>query len=415
MFFKRLLLALSLALCLAPVSAFADGFAVVEWSAGGVGMGEAYMFADHDPALLAYNPAGITRLKGSYVGGGMTYINPRGRVDFSGGIGNGETWSNREAPGFVPNLFFTRQASETVTWGIGFFTRFGNSSEYDESFPGRFNNYKAKITSLSAAPTVAWQVTPKLSLSLGAEIMYMALDAREKIGVPSLAELDFHLDGDGFGYGWNVGLNYDFNEKTSFAAVYRSRIDMELKGDAKTTIQTVSGLGEVTLPDSLTVGLGHKLNDRTRVEIGATHTWWSTYDRLTIDFTPSIHVPLGPGISIPQQSTRKDWENSWRFQAGVEHRMDDRWTIMFGYAYDNTPIPDDTIDFMVPTGDRQTVSVGFKHHRKNAVWTFAYGFMWIDDRVIPGVENGANSYFGSASVRDSTAHIISIGYTVKLN
>ena len=256
MFFKRLFLALSLALCLAPVSAFADGFAVVEWSAGGVGMGEAYMFADHDPALLAYNPAGITRLKGSYVGGGMTYINPRGRVDFSGGIGNGETWSNREAPGFVPNLFFTKQASETVTWGIGFFTRFGNSSEYDESFPGRFNNYKAKITSLSAAPTVAWQVTPKLSLSLGAEIMYMALDAREKIGVPSLAELDFHLDGDGFGYGWNVGLNYDFNEKTSFAAVYRSRIDMELKGDAKTTIQTVSGLGEVTLPDSLTVGLG---------------------------------------------------------------------------------------------------------------------------------------------------------------
>ena len=95
--------------------------------------------------------------------------------------------------------------------------------------------------------------------------------------------------------------------------------------------------------------------------------------------------------------------------------MDDRWTIMFGYAYDNTPIPDDTIDFMVPTGDRQTVSIGFKHHRKNAVWTFAYGFMWIDDRVIPGVENGANSYFGSASVRDSTAHIISIGYTVKLN
>lgn len=404
---KRLFFLLILSVCVAPSAALADGFAVYEWSAGGVAMGEAYMFAEEDPSILAYNPAGMTKLKGSFIAGSISYINPRGRADFSGGIGNGETWSNTEAPGYVPSLFYTRQANDRLAWGIGFYTRFGNSSEFSPEFPGRFDSYKAKILSTSAVPTLAWRATPKLSLSAGAEIMYMSLNSRKKLKLPSTQELDFELDGDGFGYGLNVGLNYDFDEKTSFALIYRSRIDMELDGDAKISSpgQSTTGGGEVTLPDSLTIGLGHKFNHRTRMEIGATHTWWSTYDRLLIEF----------GSGLPSSNTRKDWENVWRYQIGVEHRMDERWTIMFGYAYDNAPMPDDTMDFMVPTGDRQTASIGFKYHNKNATLAFAYGYMWIKDRVVPGYVVWNNDhYFGSAHARDNDAHILSLSYTMKL-
>lgn len=395
-----------------PTAAMADGFAVLEWSAGGVAMGEAYMFAEDDASVLAYNPAGITKLKGRMISGGVSYINPRGRADFFGGAGDGETWSNSESPAYVPNFYYTSQANDRLTWGIGLYTRFGNASEFDPNFPGRFNSYKAQITSVSAVPTLAWQATPKLSLAAGVEIMYMKLDARKKLSISDASpspEFDFQLDGDGFGYGWNFGLNYDFDEKTSFAMVYRSRVEMELKGDAIVSIPGMStgGGGEVTLPDSLTVGLGHKFNDRTRVEVGATHTWWSTYDRLTIDFDTPIGTSSG-------QSTRKDWENVWRYQIGVEHKMDERWTIMFGYAYDNAPMPDDTMDFMVPTGDRQTASIGFKYHNKNATWTFGYGYMWIKDRIIPGMEDGKNFWFDSASARDNDAHILSLSYTLKL-
>lgn len=412
---KRLVFFLVFLLCAAPTAAMADGFAVYEWSAGGVAMGEAYMFAEDDPSILAYNPAGMTKLKGAYAAGGISYINPRGRADFRGGaIGNGETWSNTEAPGYVPNLFYTQQANDRLTWGLGLYTRFGNSSEFSPEFPGRFSSYRAKITSVSATPTLAWQAAPRLSLSVGAEIMYMALNARKKLGAPpSVApnsEFDFELDGDGFGYGWNVGLNYDFNEKTSLALVYRSRVDMELDGDAKVsaTGQSTGGGGEVTLPDSLTIGLGHKFNDRTRMEVGATHTWWSTYDRLLIEFDKPI-------FGHTDSNTRKDWKNSWRYQVGVEHRMDERWTIMFGYAYDNAPMPDHTMDFMVPTGDRQTASIGFKYHGKNATWAFAYGYMWIKDRNMPGYVDWNNEYFfGSAKARDNDAHILSLSYTVKL-
>lgn len=397
-------------LCAIPTAALADGFAVYEWSAGGVAMGEAYMFAEDDPSLLAYNPARITKLKGRLVSGGLSYINPRGRADFSGGIGNGETWSNAEAPGYVPNLYYTHQVNDRFTAGIGFYTRFGNSSEFDPLFPGRFNSYKADLSSLSAVPTIAWQATPKLSFALGAEIMYMSLDSKKKIRPQGVSEHDFELDGNGFGYGWNVGLNYDFDERNSFAMVYRSRVNMELDGDVNVTIPGASttGGGEVTLPDSLTLGFGHKFNDRTRIEIGATHTWWSTYDSLNIYFD----TPILPGVS--GQNMRKDWNNVWRYQVGVEHKMGDRWAIMFGYAYDNAPMPDDTMDFMVPTGDRQTASVGFKYHNKNATLSFAYGYMWIKDRILPGSIDSHDAWFGSANARDNDAHILSVSYTLKL-
>lgn len=406
---KRLVFLLLLSVFIVPASALADGFAVYEWSAGGVAMGEAYMFAEEDPSTLAYNPARLARLKGTYVAGGLSYINPRGRADFFGGIGSGQTWSNTEAPGYVPNMFYTNQINDKLTWGLGFYTRFGNSSQFSPDFPGRFNSYKAKITSVSAVPTLAWQATPKLSLAVGAEVMYMKLDAQKKIGGPG-QEFDFELNGDGFGYGWNVGLNYDFDEKTSFALVYRSRVDMELNGDAKVAYPGMStgGGGEVTLPDSLTIGLGHKFNDRTRIEIGATHTWWSTYDKLLIEFDSPI-------FGHSSSNTRKDWENVWRYQIGVEHKMDERWTIMFGYAYDNAPMPDETMDYMVPTGDRQTASIGFKYHNKNATLAFAYGYMWIKDRYTRDyVDWGNNYYFGTGTARDNDAHILSLSYTLKL-
>ena len=59
-------------------------------------------------------------------------------------------------------------------------------------------------------------------------------------------------------------------------------------------------------------------------------------------------------------SDPKNWEDVWRYQVGIEHKLNDTWSIMGGYAYDNSPMPDETMDFAVPTGDRQTISIGFK-------------------------------------------------------
>ena len=404
---------LLLAIFAAPKKASADGFAIYEWSAAGAAMGEAYMFAEDDPSVLAYNPAGITRLSGKWISGGLSYINPRGLVDFNGAWHGGETWSNTESPGYVTNLYYVQQQNDRLWWGIGIFSRFGNSTEYEPTFPGRYNSYLAKIEGLTIQPTIAYKVTPKLSVSAGADINYIKLDMKRKVssGI-SGADLDFELSGDSIALGWLIALNYDFTDKTSFAAVYRSKITQNMDADAYLNYPEILGgtklstgaHGTVTLPDSITLGLGHKFNDRTRVEVGAVYTKWSTYDKLDIIFDKYL----------PETVDIKDWKNVWRYHIGIEHKINDHWSILGGYAYDNSPMPDEYMDFQVPTGDRQTASIGFKYRNNNSEITFAYGYMWIKDRVIPGSKYSPypSDY---ADVYNNDAHILGIGYTIHLN
>ena len=394
------------ALILVPNAAFADGFAIYEWSAGGVAMGEAYMFAEDDPSLLGYNPAGITKLQGSWFSGGISYINPRGRVDFHGGSADGQTWSNDEAPGYVPNLFYVKQQNEKLWWGIGVFSRFGNSTQYDPAWPGRYNSYLAKITGITVQPTVAYKVTDKLSIAAGLDINYIRLEMNKMVPV---REWDVKLDGHNIALGWNLGFNYDFTDNTSFAAVYRSTIKQDMDADVDINmggiVTPTKAHGAVTLPDSLTFGFGHRFNENTRAEIGATYTKWSTYDKLEMTYDNYL----------PKSTEIKDWKDVWRYQVGIEHKLNDTWSIMGGYAYDNSPMPDETMDFAVPTGDRQTISIGFKKRSGNSELAFAWGYMWIKDRVIPASKKDlAGRTFTSADARDNTAHILSLSYTVHL-
>lgn len=378
-------------------------------------MGEAYMFAEDDPSLLAYNPAGITRLQGSWLGGGLSYINPRGRVDFNGGKGV-DTWSNTEAPGYVPNFHYVKQQSDKLWWGIGVFSRFGNSTEYEPTWPGRYNSYLAKITGVTIQPTIAYKATDKLSIAAGLDINYIGLDIKKKIRLsPSpLDDINFELSGTNIALGWLIAFNYDLTDATSFAAVYRSKVTQKMDADAELTSPGINSKahGTVTLPDSFTFGLGHKFNDNTRVELGAVYTKWSTYDALNITFDNSI-LPSPPLPSITKSEDPKNWKDVWRYQIGIEHKLNETWSILGGYAYDNSPMPDETMDFQVPTGDRQTISIGFKKRSENSELAFAWGYMWIKDRVVPGDKYGQPSTY-YANVRDNTAHILSLSYTVHL-
>ncbi len=82
---------------------------------------------------------------------------------------------------------------------------------------------------------------------------------------------------------------------------------------------------------------------------------------------------------LPKSTEIKDWEDVWRYQVGIEHKLNDTWSIMGGYAYDNSPMPDETMDLAVPTGDRQTISIGFKKRSGKLRTCFRVG-LHVDSR-----------------------------------
>ena len=76
---KKVLAFAAAAVLMAPQMVGAEGFAIYEWSAEGLAMGGARMFAENDAANLAYNPASITKVKGEAAKISATYLSPHGK------------------------------------------------------------------------------------------------------------------------------------------------------------------------------------------------------------------------------------------------------------------------------------------------------------------------------------------------
>lgn len=415
MSFKKFLATLILfAVLIAPSAAFAEGFGIYEWSANGVGLAENNMFGEEDPAVLAYNPAAITRFDRAYFSTGASLINPKVKAKFHGlgplNYGKNADWQNNYAPGVVPYAYYAKKAGANSWFGVGIFSRFGNQIEYDKLWPGRLETVFVGIKGVTVQPTYAFKLTPKFSAAVGLDINYMNLQMDSGDGNIVLGGTPVpysKLDGTSMALGGVLSLMYDFTPNTSAALVYRSRIKHSMDADvdfyhALTPIPSTIARGSVTLPDSVSFGLGHKFNGgKTRVEFDAVWTNWATFDRLTMNFDNGL-------IS----DTEKNWKAAWRFGVGLEHQLSHKWSFLCGYVWDQSPIPDKTMDFMVPTGDRHRASFGFKHRPNDkSEWTLAYSGIWAGERPVYSKLAGLD--YEKAELHSGFTNIVSLGYTMK--
>lgn len=420
---RRKLLALLSAAALtacASSAAFAEGFGVYEWSAAGTAMGENYMFAEEDPAVLAYNPAQMTKLNGTYFSIGASMVNPDTKVLFSGVNpifgASSQLWENEYDMSVAPYMYYVTKAGKNSWWGIGMFSRFGNQLEYNDLWPGKYDTIFSGIKGITIQPTYAFKISDKLSAAVGLDINYVKLRMRKGVH-PVLGNANTDLEGDTVNIGWLASLMYDFTPQTSLAVTYRSRIKHTMD-DADIDFNEFalapggylrSGAnGTVTLPDSVSIGLGHKFNDRTRIELNAIWTNWKTYNALNIYFdNPTLQHPMIGGKS----ENPKDWDSSWRYGIGIEHKLSKQWSVLAGYVYDESPVPDQYMDFTIPTGDRHRGSLGFKYRfKENHEVVFAYTGIWAGTRDVQSTVGA----FENAHIHDGFTQVISLGYTVKL-
>ncbi len=96
----------------------------------------------------------------------------------------------------------------------------------------------------------------------------------------------------------------------------------------------------------------------------------STYDALNISLSDLTVPVLSNSINA-----NKNWESGWRYAIGLEHKVSDKYTLMAGYAFDEGCIPYDGGDFMVPTGDRKTYSIGARYNDDKQTVAIALGWM----------------------------------------
>ena len=406
MFLKKhfTIIGLACVLSVPTVDAGAEGFAINEWSAEGVAMGGARMFAENDAANIAYNPASITKVRGEAFKQSAVYISPHGKYTAYDATGKPiDEGKNVVHAGWAPGNYYVKQLNDKDWIGVGLFSRFGMISEFERDSKVASNAFFSRLNGASLTPTYARKFDNKWSAAVGAEVNYVGLELQKNSQIPFMGGAATQTKGESWALGWNAAANYAFDSKNEIGLVYRSKVTHSMEADFKAYM--VNGMsikrdayGKVTLPDSWAIGYNHKFDDRTRVELNGTYTKWSTYDALNIDIEG-----LGT-IASP-----KNWSNGWRYALGVEHKLSDKYTIMGGYAYDESVIPFDGADFIVPTGARRTYSLGFQYHDKKQTLAMTLGFIDIDGLSIKGHVAAGDTY-DTARSHDNYAKVVGISY-----
>lgn len=418
-------LALGLAAALlAPQVAGAEGFGINEWSAEGVAMGGARMFAEDDAANVAYNPASITKVKGEVMKSSYTYLSPHGsyKADIKESLkpGTNETipayteyGNNKVHAGWAVGSYYVKQINDKEWFGIGAFPRFAMVSEFERGSKISSNAFFSKLNGVSVTPTYAHKFDKKWSAAVGAEINYVGLELQKNSYHPTYQMVlgATQTEGESYALGWNAAANYAFDDKNEIGVVYRSRITHSLEADFKMYPATggkitADAYGVVTLPDSWDIGYNHKFDKKTRLELKATRTNWSTYDALNI----SLSNPSVPGVLPSDVNSAKNWESGWRYAIGLEHNFSDKYAAMAGFAFDESSIPYEGGDFMVPTGIRRTYSIGARYNDKKQTVAIALGWMDVGNLDFAG---HATDAYKSAHAYDSFTKIASISYQRK--
>lgn len=419
---------------LAP-EAFAGGLSFPEQGAKATGMANAFAGQADDPSAIFYNPAGITQLPGTQVmfGTSIVYLDTTFRSSTSG-----ESTQLQDQFPLLPHFYITHRFQkwdERLSLGLGVYTPFGLVVDWPDNWQGRFDSINAKFRATIINPTIAYRVTPDLSVAAGFRYANTSAEFQQKFSIPAFGIGESKArayDATANPIGWNVGLLYKLPERyaTSIGLQFRSELQAKLNGSAEFSgpasafFANTSVHSNFTMPPQLVLGVSTKIIPRWTFNADVEWEGWSTVGTIPLHFTTTSSSPVNQQLldkagctnqqSAPQAGCRL-WKNSYVVRIGAEYAATDRLALRGGFFYDQSPIPDNTFDANIPNADIYAVTAGLGYKWDTRTLDIAYliGFFEkrsIDNSTLDPNNQAGPTTFGSYS---TTAHVLTISFTQK--
>ncbi|MBK1877401.1 OmpP1/FadL family transporter [Pelagicoccus mobilis] len=438
-----------LSLGLGSTTGFSAGFAIQEQSLSGLGNAFAGASASaEDASTVFFNPAGMALIEKPQIHTGVHYILPEaeftnlGSTTLTAPTQGGDATSDEDA--FVPNFYYVGRLNDDLAWGLGLSAPYGLTTDYGEDWVGRYVARRTELETILVNPSIAYQVDDKWSIGGGAsyvmadavlsnaidmglvflnqyqaggipmtpETMALAGDIQANLGSPKY-DGGIYLDGDGDGWGFNIGIIYQINDDWRWGAHYRSEVDLDLSGNADFTVGALEsvlgpafedqgGAVDITLPDTFSFSVYGDVTERWAVMADVTRTGWSSFQELRIEF----ENPSPPDSVIPEL-----WEDVYKYSVGASYKFTDQLTGRVGYAYDESPVPDDEVRSpRIPDEDRQWIALGLSYAAtENLDLHLSYVNIMVDDPVIDNTSHAAGQRL--YGVIDASVDLISAGLT----
>lgn len=343
-----------------------------------------------------YNPAAMSTLESkSQLEAGLTYIHLPA-VEFSGTTGSYES----EKENFLmPYMHYVSPKAGNVTYGLSITAPAGLSKRWQSPVPKSYaEEFSLKVIEIN--PTISYATNSEFSIGGGLRAIYT--EGVVKSMTPTGTGRD--MEGDTIEFGFNLAMHYHpQNSPWKAGLTYRSKVDLDVEGDAKlynTGVMFYNGSANVSipLPAALALGISYDINDKTTVEFVIDRTFWSSYKELDFNYaTPQLAFDT----PVP-----KNWDDVNAYRIGVTHKWDDKLTLMGGFAYDENPIPDNTLGYELPDSDAYLFSFGCDY-KVDEKMNIGFGYLY-DMKKSRSVTNTAiNGEFDKGG-----AHLlnVSLGY-----
>ena len=362
----------------AATGAVAGGFSLAEVSARGNAMQGAIVGSTRDASAVFFNPANLTELgEGLHTMAGVTLLRP----DYYTYVGPNKI-DQDETVYVAPHVYLSGKVADDLYLGFGEYSEFGLGTCYEGGarWPLSFDSTKTEITSFTLSPTLAWQATDALSLGAGLRVMYfdITMDRYIPASVMPPGSL-FHMAADDWTCSYLLAASYQISETVRAGVVYRAEAKVEAEGDAELPGFGLYGgaKGDITMPQSVMAGINWQATEKLNLGFTATWTDWSSYDVLTVKLSK---IPLSPAPA------EKNWEAVWRFSVGGEYQINENWAVQLGLTHDESPVPYDTSDSVLPPGDRNQIGIGCSYGKDD--WKVSVDYMYVyihsTDREIMG-------------------------------
>ena len=326
---------------------------------GTAGAGAEASALDASTAIPFYNPAGMTRLEGHQfiVAGGV--LSPSAQFDldpattFSGGDGG-------QAGSPLPLLTaaYVHSFTDRLKFGAALFAAAGAGLEYDLDWAGRKQAQQTEIAAISLSPTLAYRISDVVSVAGGLNIMATSLLMKLE-GVAPGSQIS--IDGTDTQVSFNLSALFEPSEKTRVGVTYVSETEFDYAGDL------VRNPGSLTAPANTSLTLAQFLRIGVYYDISAKVAilgtiGWEDWSALESQF---VSVGTVGTATIP-----RNWEDTYRYAAGVHYRVGDPWLVQFGVTYDTSPTRAEDRTADLPVDDQLRLGAGFQHGTSDG---FKYG------------------------------------------
>lgn len=423
--------------------ATAAGFALLEQNTSG--LGNAYAGAAavaEDASTIFFNSAGLTQLKRPslvlngaviMVSSKFSNANSQPALGFATPGGNGGD-AGGTTP--VPALYVGVPLTERLSGGIGVNAPFGLKTEYDGDWLGRFQGVLSDVKTTNINTALAFKVSDVVSFGIGANYQTLQAELTKNVNytaviaqgvqqqltplvlagtlTPAQAAAQVNaavaanaglqglstVKGDDSAWGYDVGLLFNFQDRTRLGLSYRSAMKYAVHGDARFAPPTAGNAtgqavisaasastlvnGPVTLdiklPATARLALMQKLGAKIELLGEVSWTQWSDIQEL--------RVKRSSGVTL--SNTPEEWDDTMRYAVGASFQLGNAAKLRFGAAIDEAPVPDSTRTPRLPDADRTWLSAGAKINLTERI-DMDVGYSYVKAKDAPLNQNDGNT------------------------